>query len=98
LRVITVKGVSMKYLMIRHNVQDYDEWKTVYDAQEKMRIDYGIKEKYVLHKIDSPNELTILFEVDDVEKAKEFMHSPDLKEAMQKAGVLTKPDIFFLKG
>jgi len=37
-----------------------------------------------------------LFEAKDVQKAQEFGNSPDLREAMQKAGVVDKPDIYFL--
>jgi len=37
-----------------------------------------------------------LFEADDIQKAQEFANSSDLREAMQKAGVIDKPDIYFL--
>jgi hypothetical protein len=39
----------------------------------------------------------LLFEADDIQKAKEFAASPDLRETMQEAGVIDKPDIYFLK-
>jgi len=38
----------------------------------------------------------LLFEADDIQKAKEFAVSADLRETMQKAGVIDKPDIYFL--
>jgi hypothetical protein len=37
-----------------------------------------------------------LFEAEDVQKAREFGNSSDLREAMQRAGVVDKPDIYFL--
>jgi hypothetical protein len=38
----------------------------------------------------------LLFEAKDIQKAKEFASSADLREAMQSAGVVDKPDIYFL--
>jgi hypothetical protein len=38
----------------------------------------------------------LLFEAEDDQKAREFSSSSDLRETMQKAGVVDKPDIYFL--
>jgi hypothetical protein len=37
-----------------------------------------------------------LFEAEDLQKAQAFSESSDLREAMQKAGVVGQPDILFL--
>jgi heme-degrading monooxygenase HmoA len=44
-----------------------------------------------------PNELVILLEWDDLEKARQFTQSEDLREVMQGLGVVDHPDIYFLK-
>ena len=46
--------------------------------------------------VDDPNELLILFDIVDIAKAKAFCASDDLKSAMQSAGVIDKPDTYFL--
>ena len=56
----------------------------------------GLTEKHLLHDTDDSNNLVLLFEADDIQKAKEFAASADLRETMQKAGVIDKPDIYFL--
>jgi hypothetical protein len=38
-----------------------------------------------------------LFEVESLQKARDFSASSDLRETMQKAGVVDKPDIYFLE-
>jgi len=38
----------------------------------------------------------MLFEAKDIQKAKECACSADLREVMQNAGVVDKPDIYFL--
>ena len=56
----------------------------------------GLKEEHLLRNMDDPNEVILLFEVKDLKKAKEFTASANLREAMQDAGVVDKPDIYFL--
>jgi len=39
----------------------------------------------------------LLFSVEDVDKAKAFTASDDLRQATEKAGVSDKPDVYFLE-
>jgi hypothetical protein len=50
-----------------------------------------------MRNTENPNEVIILFEAEDLQKAKEFGASSDLRERMQEAGVVDKPDIYFLE-
>jgi hypothetical protein len=40
--------------------------------------------------------VVILLEWDDLEKARQFAQSEDLRQAMQRAGVVDQPDVYFL--
>jgi hypothetical protein len=86
----------MKYFLVRHKVADFAKWKPVYDAHLPTRQKAGLKEEHLLRSIDDPNEVVLLFEAEDLQKAKEFADSSDLREAMEKAGVVDKPDLYFL--
>ena len=86
------------YMLVRHKVQDFSEWKLGYDAHLPKRIDAGLAEKHLLRGNDDPNEVIVLFEAQDLNRAKEFAESTDLRETMRKVGVLDKPDIYFLNG
>ena len=86
------------YMLIRHKVRNFSEWKRGYDAHLPKRIEAGLTEKYLLRGADDPNELILLFEAKDINRAKAFTESADLKDAMQKAGVVDKPDIYTLNG
>ena len=57
----------------------------------------GSKKAQLFRNADNTNELIILFEWDDLGKARKFAQSEDLKKTMQKAGVSDKPDIYFLE-
>jgi hypothetical protein len=43
------------------------------------------------------NELIIIFECADLDKAKPMFSDPSLAELMKKAGVLDQPTVFFLE-
>lgn len=86
------------YMLVRHKVRDFAEWKRGYDAHAPKRVEAGLTDKYVLRGASDPNEVIVLFEARDLDGAKAFAESTDLKETMQKAGVVDKPDIYFLNG
>lgn len=87
----------MAFMLIRHKVKDFKTWKTGYDAHQPKRAEAGLTEKYVLRGADDDIEVVILFEAEDLNRAKTFTASADLREKMQEVGVVDKPDIYFLK-
>jgi heme-degrading monooxygenase HmoA len=86
----------MTHLLVRHNVADFAKWKPLYDAHLTARQKAGLQEKNLLRSVDNPNEVVLLFEAEDLKKAQVFTESSELREAMQKAGVVGQPDILFL--
>ena len=87
----------MVHMLVRHKVADFAKWKPVYDAHGSARQNAGLKEEHLLRNVDDPNEVILLFSAEDLEKAKTFAASDDLRQAMQKAGVSDKPEVYFLK-
>jgi hypothetical protein len=86
------------YMLVRHKVRDFSDWKRGYDTHLSKRADAGLTEKHLLRGANDSNEVVILFEAKDLSRAKAFAESADLRETMQKVGVIDKPDIYFLKG
>ena len=86
------------FLFIRHRVRDFSEWKRGYDAHLPKRTEAGLTEKHLFRGANDSNEVVLLFEAKDLSRAKAFAESVDLRERMQKLGVLDKPDIYFLNG
>ena len=85
------------YLSITHDVADYDAWKTGFDNHISTRQAADLKDIFVKRDINKANTITALFEVNDLDKAKAFVADPNLKDAMTKAGVISKPQIHFYK-
>jgi hypothetical protein len=87
----------MTYIMVRHSVADFGDWKSVYNEHAPARAKAGLKEIHLLRNIDNPDELVLLFSADDLGRAKAFVASQDLREAMEKSGVTSKPEVCFLQ-
>lgn len=87
----------MAYLLIRHKVKDFSKWKPVFDEHGSMREKSGSKGGYLFRNADNPEELVIIFKWNEMEKARQFANSEDLKKAMKRAGVADEPDIYFLE-
>jgi len=85
-----------KIVLIRHVVEDYQTWKSVFDANLPVAQQHGLTNLHILRDTISPNHMTILFKVHDSKKARAFLTSDFLKEKMQHAGVYSWPEIYFL--
>lgn len=86
------------YMLICHKVRDFASWKPGYDAHLASRRDAGLTELKLLRGAGNPNEVVILFEAQNIGRARAFAESADLRETMQRLGVLGQPDIHFLEG
>jgi quinol monooxygenase YgiN len=87
----------MPYLLIRHKVQNYKNWKMAFDKHASVRKEQGCKGGKLYRSSQAPSEVVIVFEWDDLGKAKAFTQSADLRETMTKAGVIAAPDFSFLE-
>ena len=86
----------MTYLLCRNKVADFATWKRVFDSHSTAHREAGLTLKQLLHNLENPNDVFMLFEVEDLKKAKAFVASPDVPDAQEKSGVVQKPDIYFL--
>jgi heme-degrading monooxygenase HmoA len=84
-------------VIVRHKVQDYTKWYAMYTGHASTRKTGGSKGARLFRNADNPNELVILFEWENLEKARQFVQSEDLRKIMEKAGVVDKPDSYFLQ-
>jgi hypothetical protein len=71
----------------RHRVRDYDAWRAVYDGFADVQKEHGVKAEAVFRMLDDPDDVVIIHDFADAETARAFFAMPELKDAMQKAGV-----------
>ncbi len=76
---------------ITHTVKDFSAWKIVYDSAEELRKNAGIHDNLILRSLSDENSVTVLGNSSSAAKFNAFVTNPDLKTAMDKAGVISKP-------
>ncbi len=87
----------MPYLLVRHKVTDYEKWKSAFDAHCVTRQANGSRGGQLFRDYSDPTELVVLLEWDVLKKARQYVQSEELREVMQRAGVIGHPTIYFLK-
>ncbi len=85
-----------KHLLVRHEVADFEKWKHHFYAHKNVRLQNGIMDLNILRNSSNKNDVALLFEVKDVDKAKTFTASKELQDLMKEAGVISKPELYFL--
>ena len=86
----------MIYLLVHHEVADYTKWKSVFDASLDWRTHHGERNCRIFRGVQNPNELTLLFEWENFEKAHAFIGLDELKTRMANAGVKSTPRVEYL--
>jgi hypothetical protein len=86
----------MIQVLVHHEVADYQSWRSVFDASLDFCHDGGECSCRIFRKAGNPNDLTLLFEWEDLAKAKRCVTSDELRKKMQQAGVVGVPQIDYL--
>jgi hypothetical protein len=90
-------GPNGKVLVIvTHEVKDYVSWRKVFEADAPNRARGGFHVSGVYAAVNNPNVISVVGEFPNAEAAEAFTTSPKLKETMEKAGVVGKPDVKIL--
>ncbi len=80
-------------VVVTHEVKEYTAWRKAYDADEPTRKKAGFKVSGVYADVSNPNMISVIGEFPSAAAVDAFMANPVLKEAMEKGGVLGKPDV-----
>lgn len=86
----------MAYMLVQHKVKDFGEWKKVFDSVLDLRTSNGELSYDIYRDESDPNNIFAMFKWDSIENAQKYAGSPELKEAMENAGVAGPPNISFL--
>jgi hypothetical protein len=86
----------MARLFVRHDVADFDRWKTGYDdvAATGLRAELGVRDAGVYQAADRPTDVTVWHDFDSVASAQTFVSDPRLAAAMADLGVTGEPQIW----
>ena len=85
----------MVHVIVHHKVKDYAQWKEVFDEYAKVRKESGSKGGRIFRDEQKPDNVAILFEWEDIAKARTFFESKYLKSASERSEVIGAPEVFF---
>jgi quinol monooxygenase YgiN len=80
-------------VVVTHEVKSYAAWRTVFNKDEANRMAAGFQITGVYTDVKNPNLVTVIGDFSSAAAADSFMVNPKLKEAMEKGGVVGKPDV-----
>ena len=89
----------MPYALSMLKVEDYAKWKSVFDTEDGIALrKAGDMKSYQLFQTgDDPDEIMILTEWDNLDKARKFLQSGELQEANQRSGVVSMLETRYLE-
>ena len=82
-------------LLVRNKVNDFDQWKRVFDSQAEAARAAGLNLIQMWRSVDEAGEVFFLFEVEDRRRALAFMNAPEAASSGVEAGVI-EGDYHFL--
>ena len=82
----------MAYMLVRHTVRDYAQWKPVFEEQADLRKSMGCKGGLILRDADDPSEIIVFLEWESLEKAREFPKTHDVADTTARGRVTEEPD------
>lgn len=86
----------MQYVLIIHEVEDYQAWKQVFDDAADIRRAAGERSYQVLKYENNLNKVVHFSSWTSIEDAKQFFESPQLVKIRAEAGVKS-PDFIYLE-
>jgi heme-degrading monooxygenase HmoA len=78
----------MATLLVDHKVANYDAWRPEYDRAMAAEWSSPIRSHQVWRGQDDPNHVIVASTFDSREAAEAFSKSPELREAMGRAGAI----------
>jgi hypothetical protein len=85
----------MNYMLCRNRVRKFDQWKRVFDDHADAHRAAGLKLVHLWYELESPRNIFFLFEVENVERARAFLESPDATAAERESGLIEGDFRFF---
>lgn len=85
-------------LILDHRVADFDAWLDVYDSVDDFQRAGGIIGQAANRDLDDRQRVTVYHQAETFDALRRFVADPELKAVMDKAGVISPPEITFHTG
>lgn len=86
----------MIYVLVRFSVEDLAKWKAVFEEAAGLRKNFGSMGVRAYSKADNSNEIMVVGQYADKDKAMQMFQSQEFREVTQRAGMKGPPEVTFL--
>ena len=87
----------MSKLVVELRIGDYAKWRSVFDKNKPLRDAAGFKKLRIYRNADDVNDVVLLGETSDMRKLRKALTAPQLRAAMQEAGVVGQPMVHVIR-
>jgi len=93
-----VWGGEHPAMIVQHRVADFDHWLEVYDGARDMQRAAGVTGHAANRSLDDPSLVVVYHQADSFDTLRSMVASPDIRAAMEAAGVISEPEASFHMG
>ena len=83
----------MPYVLLQYDVEDYNQWKAAFDANEDTRDEHGCTGGFVMHAEDDPNSIGVVLTFESPEEAHAMIESGNLVQDSNEVAIKGNPTI-----
>lgn len=83
--------------LIRQTVEDYGKWRVFFDQRADTRREAGVRSAQVLRSAENPNDVAIILQWEDKDRATQFLGSDHLRNLRGQGGVIGEPQVTFFQ-
>lgn len=87
----------MAYTLVRHQIQDFEKWKSVFEQTHLRLKECGCENFKLFRNTDRPHEIILYMQWKTLEDARFYINSEFLEDALSEAGITDSPDFFYLE-
>ena len=77
----------MPHVLVHQRISEFDRWKEVFDRLGPARAAASCRSAAVFRNREDPREVVVLFEFDDLARARQYVGGTELRRAWADAGV-----------
>jgi quinol monooxygenase YgiN len=79
--------LTVPHVLVHQRISEFRRWKEVFDRLGPARAAASCRSTTVFRNREDPHEVVVLFDFDDLARARQHMGSAELRQAWQDAGV-----------
>lgn len=87
----------MPYTIVRQRVKDFPRWRRAFDEHADARQAAGSRGGHIFRVPDDREDVVVFLAWSDMEKARGYLSSAEVREELEAGGVEGEPEVMFLE-